>query len=100
MVHRPRRHHQQQPSSLASQSEGAGATTTSDSCRCIPGRGLPPAAGRLLRATRGEQRCPVTIAAQLVMSLNTVKTHLSHIFTKLDITSRAELARLVTLASA
>ena len=34
------------------------------------------------------------------MSLNTVKTHLSHIFTKLDITSRAELARLVTLASA
>ena len=35
------------------------------------------------------------IATRLLMSPNTVKTHLSHIFTKLDITSRAELARLV-----
>jgi DNA-binding CsgD family transcriptional regulator len=32
------------------------------------------------------------------MSPNTVKTHLSHIFVKLDISSRAELARLVAVA--
>ncbi len=30
------------------------------------------------------------------MTVNTVKTHLSHVFTKLEITSRAQLARIVT----
>jgi DNA-binding CsgD family transcriptional regulator len=32
------------------------------------------------------------IAEALLMGRTTVKTHLAHIFTKLDITSRAELA--------
>jgi DNA-binding CsgD family transcriptional regulator len=36
------------------------------------------------------------IAQKLTMTVNTVKTHLSHIFTKLDIASRAQLASLVT----
>jgi DNA-binding CsgD family transcriptional regulator len=36
------------------------------------------------------------IARKLLMSVNTAKTHLAHIFTKLDIDSRAELASLVT----
>jgi DNA-binding CsgD family transcriptional regulator len=36
------------------------------------------------------------IAQKLMMTVNTVKTHLAHIFTKLDITSRAQLASLVT----
>jgi DNA-binding CsgD family transcriptional regulator len=36
------------------------------------------------------------IGRTLAMTVNTVKTHLSHIFTKLDITSRAQLARIVT----
>jgi predicted ATPase/DNA-binding CsgD family transcriptional regulator len=35
------------------------------------------------------------IARKLLMSVNTVKTHLTHIYTKLDIDSRAELASLV-----
>jgi predicted ATPase/class 3 adenylate cyclase/DNA-binding CsgD family transcriptional regulator len=38
------------------------------------------------------------IAKRLVMSPNTVKTHLSHIFAKLDIGNRAELAHLVAVA--
>ena len=38
------------------------------------------------------------IGTRLVMSPNTVKTHLSHIFSKLDIASRAELAHLVAFA--
>jgi predicted ATPase/class 3 adenylate cyclase/DNA-binding CsgD family transcriptional regulator len=36
------------------------------------------------------------IAKTLAMTVNTVKTHLSHVFTKLEITSRAQLARVVT----
>ena len=36
------------------------------------------------------------IAKKLSMTVNTVKTHLSHIFTKLDIASRAQLASLAT----
>jgi DNA-binding CsgD family transcriptional regulator len=36
------------------------------------------------------------IAQKLTMTVNTVKTHLAHIFTKLDITSRAQLASIVT----
>jgi DNA-binding CsgD family transcriptional regulator len=35
------------------------------------------------------------IARQLLMSVNTVKTHLAHIYTKLDIDSRAELTSFV-----
>ncbi|MEO5838977.1 MAG: helix-turn-helix transcriptional regulator [Acidimicrobiales bacterium] len=35
------------------------------------------------------------IARQLIMSVNTVKTHLAHIYTKLGIDSRAELTSLV-----
>jgi DNA-binding NarL/FixJ family response regulator len=35
------------------------------------------------------------IARQLLMSVNTVKTHIAHIYTKLDIDSRAELTSLV-----
>ena len=35
------------------------------------------------------------VARKLLMSVNTVKTHLTHIYTKLDIDSRAELTRLV-----
>ncbi|MEO6374181.1 MAG: LuxR C-terminal-related transcriptional regulator [Acidimicrobiales bacterium] len=36
------------------------------------------------------------IAEKLTMTVNTVKTHLAHIFTKLDINSRAQLASIVT----
>jgi DNA-binding CsgD family transcriptional regulator len=36
------------------------------------------------------------IGRKLVMSVNTVKTHLGHIYTKLDITSRAQLAAILT----
>ena len=36
------------------------------------------------------------IDRKLVMTVNTVKTHLGHIYTKLDINSRAQLAALVT----
>ncbi len=38
----------------------------------------------------------VEIAGRLIMSANTVKTHLSHIFTKLGLRNRAELATLAT----
>ena len=43
------------------------------------------------RADRGRPLQP-EIAAKLIMSRDTVKTHLSHIFTKLGVTSRSELA--------
>ena len=33
------------------------------------------------------------IAKRLLMSQNTVKTHLSHVFAKLAVTNRTELAR-------
>jgi DNA-binding CsgD family transcriptional regulator len=36
------------------------------------------------------------IAARLFMSRNTVKTHLSHIYAKLDVTNRTELATAAT----
>jgi DNA-binding NarL/FixJ family response regulator len=36
------------------------------------------------------------IGRKLVMSVNTVKTHVSHIYTKLDITSRAQLGALLS----
>jgi DNA-binding NarL/FixJ family response regulator len=36
------------------------------------------------------------IGARLFISRATVKTHLSHIYTKLDITNRTELASLAT----
>ena len=39
------------------------------------------------------------IARTLVMSVNTVKTHIAHMFSKLDITSRAELAAIVATRS-
>jgi predicted ATPase/DNA-binding CsgD family transcriptional regulator len=39
------------------------------------------------------------IARTLLMSVNTVKTHLAHIYTKLDIDSRAELTSLVVRRS-
>ena len=35
------------------------------------------------------------IAAQMLVSLSTVKTHLTHIFIKLDVTNRTELTRVV-----
>jgi DNA-binding NarL/FixJ family response regulator len=40
------------------------------------------------------------IADRLFISRATVKTHLTHVFTKLDITNRAQLTALVTRAIA
>ena len=40
------------------------------------------------------------IADRLFISRATVKTHLTHVFTKLDITNRAQLTALVTRATA
>ena len=36
------------------------------------------------------------IGRELFMTVNTVKTHLGHVYMKLDISSRAQLAALVT----
>jgi predicted ATPase/DNA-binding CsgD family transcriptional regulator len=36
------------------------------------------------------------IARKLIMSVNTVKTHIAHVYTKLDINSRAQLATIVS----
>jgi hypothetical protein len=38
----------------------------------------------------------LTSARKLVMSVNPVKTHVGHIYTKLGITSRAQLAAILT----
>jgi DNA-binding CsgD family transcriptional regulator len=84
------------------------------------GRAMSPAeACAYAQRTRGERRRPTlgwesltptehdvarlvaegntnpAIARKLLMSVNTVKTHLAHIYTKLDIDSRAELTSLV-----
>jgi DNA-binding CsgD family transcriptional regulator len=40
------------------------------------------------------------VADRLFISRATVKTHLTHVFTKLDITNRAQLTALVTRATA
>ena len=40
------------------------------------------------------------IASRLFISRATVKTHLNHVFTKLDIVNRAQLVALATRASA
>ena len=38
---------------------------------------------------------PVVIASQLFLTLNTIETHLQHIYRKLGIKTRAELGRLI-----
>lgn len=49
--------------------------------------------GRLVAAGRSN----IEVGRELFMSLSTVKTHLSHIYRKLDVTSRAQLAYLFAL---
>jgi DNA-binding CsgD family transcriptional regulator len=41
-------------------------------------------------------RSNADIAARLLMSVPTVKSHLTHVFTKLNLTNRAELAAAAT----
>jgi DNA-binding CsgD family transcriptional regulator len=47
-----------------------------------------------------EGRTNVEIARQLLMSRETVKTHLSHIYTKLHVRTRAQLAALAATRAA
>jgi DNA-binding CsgD family transcriptional regulator len=67
--------------------------------------GLPGAAGRLASLTPAEQAVAALVAEglsnpqigeRLFVSRRTVQTHLAHVFTKLDITARAQLAAEVT----
>lgn len=55
---------------------------------------------RLLRLKATAARANRDIADRLFISRATVKTHLTHVFTKLDITNRAQLTALVTRATA
>ncbi|MFB9831883.1 helix-turn-helix domain-containing protein [Actinoallomurus acaciae] len=55
--------------------------------------GLTPAERSVVRLAAEGLSNP-DIGARLFMSRSTVKTHLSHVYTKLDVTSRAELAAL------
>ena len=54
---------------------------------------------RQVVALVAEGRTNPDIAERLFMSRNTVKTHLAHVFTKLGVSSRAELAAMATRAT-
>jgi DNA-binding CsgD family transcriptional regulator len=50
---------------------------------------------REVALTVGEGKTTAEIAAALILSVPTVKTHISHILTKLDLNNRVQIALLV-----
>ncbi len=76
--------------------------TVIDALRRMGGRTRPTGGWDSLTATEviaahhvAEGRSNAEIAVQMGVARSTVKTHLLHIFTKLSVTSRAELAATV-----
>ena len=65
-----------------------------------PRLGQPHPAEREVAQLVAEGLSNPGIAGRLFISRATVKTHLTHVFTKLDITNRAQLTALVTRATA
>jgi hypothetical protein len=79
------------------------AATTKITARRGSGRPPPAAAGRATsRRPAGRSgrclRAAREIAEQLYITLRTVETHLTHVFRKLQITTRAQLADSMTKA--
>jgi DNA-binding CsgD family transcriptional regulator len=91
---------QRSPLLLFGSAEQEAQPLSSSSCELIDGSGIASLTERELQVARlvVDRKTNPEIAAELFLSQKTVETHLRNIFHKMDVTTRADLARAVERA--
>ena len=84
----------------ASSASSAGACTAARERGKADGTGIEPLTERELEVARlvVDRKTNAQIAAELFLSPKTVETHIRHLFQKLEVSSRVEVARVVERA--